>query len=871
MDGKEQDRQQNISAALLAHVDAGKTTLSEAILHKAGVLRKRGRIENGDTVMDTHDIERSRGITVFSAEAHFTVGGKHIFLLDTPGHVDFSAEMERTLSVLDVCVLVISGTDGVQAHTRTLWHLLSLYRIPVFLFVTKMDYARKTKEELMEELTGELGDECISFDPENRTRDEETAMLDEDALREFLDLGSLGEASIRRLIRSRKLFPVFFGSGITEEGVEDFLSAFSAYAPVFRGTREFGALVYKITHDASGNRLAHLRVTGGTLRVRDTLGSDKVSQIRSYIGEKYTVKDSAEAGEIVTVTGLASVQAGEGLGNREGSRETVLEPVMTYAIQLPPGCDPAEVMPKLRLLEEEDPKLHLSYNSFTGEIQAGLMGEVQAEILKSLILERFGISCVLGKGHVLYRETIAGSVEGVGHYEPLRHYAEVHLLLEALPRGSGIELAAACAPNSLDKNWQNLVLQHLSEKLHLGVLTGSPLMDVRITLVSGRAHLKHTEGGDFRQATYRAVRQGLMMAESVLLEPYYRFRLELPETAMSRAVNDIRRKSGYFAPPVYLGGTAVLAGRAPVSELSDYAKDVQAMSGGLGRLELFPDGYDLCHNAEEVIREMHYVPEADAENSPDSVFCAHGAGFLVPWQRVRDYMHLPLRSEQERTLSLKTPVQRAQLPVSDAELEDIMLREFGPIRRPEYGKPSGVQNLPSKKNPDLSDLSRIRPTYLVVDGYNVIFAWKDLRELAENDISSARESLARTLSNYTAYVRCETVLVFDGYRIPGNPGDHFSYDNIRIVYTKERETADLFIERFLAGIPKTERVTVVTSDSLIQLQALRSGVLRVSSAGFLTEVTEVEEKIAEILEKNRTKGRAKIGDLTDIGRLEYEE
>ncbi len=849
----------NTVLGVLAHVDAGKTTLSEGLLFTSGVLRKQGRVDHRDTLLDTHELEKERGITIFSSQASFTVDDRRFTLLDTPGHVDFSAEMERTLSVLDAGILVISGTDGVQAHTRTLWRLLSLYGIPVFIFVTKMDYARFSQEELLAGLADELGDGLVDFTKDTEERDDAIAMCSEEAMQEYLENGAVSTEQIRTLIASRELFPVYFGSGLKLEGLQEFLRGLHDYTELPRYGSRFAARVFKITHDESGNKIAHLKMLGGTLKVKDLIKEtgkeEKVNQIRVYTGERFTSADSGSAGDIIAVTGLSEVRSGDELGEGGMTASPVLEPVMRYAVVLEEGKDPMTVLPLFRRLEEEDPMLKVTWNSYLQEIQVGLMGEVQSEILKSLVYERFGLNIELTRGHVLYRETIKNTVEGVGHYEPLRHYAEVHLILEPLPRGAGLVFTADVSEDLLDRNWQRLVLQHLVEKQHIGVLTGSPITDMKITLSAGRAHLKHTEGGDFRQATYRAVRQGLMSAESVLLEPFYRFRISAPQSDISRVMNDLKAMGGTFFPPVYDGTEAVLSGRAPVSEMNDYQKVLTSFTGGRGRLLQEPDGYDICHNAEEVVRELRYVPEADAENSPDSIFCAHGAGFLVKWDEAPRYMHL------ESTLNAR-PVHKeiVRAPkhniVSDSELEEIMLREFGPIRRKQYGR-----TIAPNKAEETNYVSKPRDFALIVDGYNVIFAWEELKTLASGDIGAARERLIHILSNYSAYKKCETVLVFDGYRVPGNKGEQFDYQSIHVVYTKERESGDLYIERMIGQISRTMDVRVVTSDGMIQLSALRKGVTRISAQEFERIVTETEGEITDLIENARRDGKERIGDI----------
>ena len=858
-------------SGILAHVDAGKTTLSEGILYTAGVRKNLGRVDHGDTAMDSHELERSRGITIFTGEAAFSYGGREWFLLDTPGHVDFSAEMERTLSVLDICILVLSGSAGVQPHTRTLWRLLSLYEIPTFIFVTKMDYARFTEEELCRMISEEFGDECVSFSQDREARDDRIAMTDEDAMQEYLSELAVSDATIRRLINGRKLFPVFFGSGLRLTGITEFLDGLNLYTEEPVCPERFSARVYKITHDDDGNPLAHLKITGGCLKPRDTVvvqGTEqKVSQLRRYTGARFQPVDQAKAGELVVALGLPGLSAGDVLNEEGAVGSPVLEPCMRYSILLPEGVSPLEALPKFRELEKEDPALHISWNSYLKEIQVGLMGEVQAEVLKSLILERFGIDVSIGKGHVLYKETVKGISEGVGHYEPLRHYAEVHLLLRPLPRGSGLKFDSAMSTDDLDKNWQNLILTHLNEKEHLGVLTGSPLTDTRITLVNGAASLKHTEGGDFRQATYRAVRNGLMHAESVLLEPYYRFRLDLPGNVVSRAMNDIRAMHGTFIPPVYGGKYTVLSGRAPVTGLMHYAREVAAYTSGEGRLVLEQDGYDICHNPEEVIREFSYRPEEDLENSPDSVFCAHGAGFFVRWSDVVRYMHLESSLTEKKAEKSLPGRQGSARPATDKELENLLLQEFGPIRRKQYGTAAEIRDYgPAKTTAE-------KKKVLIVDGYNVIFAWEDLRRLSENDIEAARNRLAHLLANYSAFTGVETTLVFDGYRVPGNRGEQYDMDGVHVVFTKERETGDLFIEKMIQGLGKNTEARVVTSDGIIQLSALRKGVLRMSSSEFEREMDETDNAISDLLKRTRRSGHETIGEIlnTELQKIRENE
>ena len=838
---------------ILAHVDAGKTTLAEAILYSSGKLRAPGRVDNGDTLLDTHTLEKERGITIFSSQGVFSYGESEITLLDTPGHIDFSSETERTLQVLDYALLVISGTDGVQSHTKTLWRLLEMYNIPVFIFVTKMDFSTRSREEIMTELQKELKSECVDFTCENRDFVyEHIAMCSESVLEKYLETGKVPDSDISLLIRSRRLYPCFFGSGLKIEGITELLDGIDRYTVQADYPDVFGAKVYKISHDKQGVRQTHLKVTGGSLKVRDSIDTgdaeEKVSQIRIYSGAKYVTSDEVKAGDVCAVTGLNQTRNGQGLGYEMESEEPYLEPVMNYRIVLPAGCDAKMMLPKLKILEEEDPMLRITWNSFLQEIHVGLMGEVQAEILKSLIYDRFDIQVEIDSGCVMYKETIEASVEGVGHYEPLRHYAEVHLILEPLARGRGLEFSTMCSENSLERNWQRLILLHLQEKEHLGVLTGSPITDMKITLVAGRAHLKHTEGGDFRQATYRAVRQGLMQAKSRLLEPYCNFRIEVPFEQLGRAINDIRMRSGTFNSPEDYGEMAVIKGKAPVVTMNGYATEVAAYTSGRGKLVCENAGYDYCHNEEAVIEETKYIPEGDIENSPDSVFCAHGSGFSVKWDKVSEYMHIEacLKKESEYI----PQINKRNFSIDDKELEKIMEREFGPVKY-ELRRPKA----PAKplKAPDSIVLVE-REQYVIVDGYNVIFAWDELREIANDDLESARNALMNILCNYSAFTKNNVVLVFDAYRVAGNNGKRFDYHNIRVAYTKENELCDVYIEKLISKIGKNDRVRVVTSDRLIQLSAVRFGVLRMSAAEFSREIDEVNIRIREFIGETERKG-----------------
>lgn len=842
-----------IVAGILAHVDAGKTTLAEAMLYRTGKLRKIGRVDHGDTALDTHTLERERGITIFASQAVFSTDKIEVTLLDTPGHVDFSSETERTLSVLDYAILVISGLDGVQSHTLTLWKLLKLYNVPTFVFVTKMDFARKSREEIIENLNSELDGEFVDFCDEAAMA-EGLALCSESLMEKYLGGETIDEKEIAKTVKMRQVFPCFFGSGLKLDGIDEFISALEKYTVESEYPEAFGAKVFKISHDPQGVRLTHIKVTGGSVKVREMIGDEKISGIRIYSGAKFTTADEVKSGEICALTGLDKTRNGQGIGFEAAGEKPMLEPVMNYRVVLPPECDADTLLPKLRELEEEDPQLHVTWNSHLKEIHVGLMGEVQAEILKSIVAERFGVKIAIDSGRVMYKETIENTVEGVGHYEPLRHYAEVHLILEPLPRGSGLVLKTDCSEDTLDRNWQRLILMHLGEKQHLGVLTGSPITDMKITLAAGRAHIKHTEGGDFRQATYRAVRQGLMQAKSKLLEPYFSFRLEVPSEQIGRAINDIRMKLGSFDSPEESGGMSVLRGKAPVTELNGYASEVAAYTGGRGRLYCESAGYDDCHNAEKVIAEMNYNPEADLDNTPDSVFCAHGGGFAVKWNKVGEYMHLESCLEKEKPYT--PPVNRRNLHIDDKELEAIMEREFGKPKYELYR--TTARNEEATADIELTE----RKNYVLVDGYNVIFAWDELKSLADTDLGAARERLMEIMCNYSAYTKNNVVLVFDAYKVPGNKGERFDFHNIHVVYTKERELGDVYIEKLISEIGKNDRVRVVTSDNLIQLSAVRFGVLRMSAAEFEREVDSVHAKIGKFLDEIREKNpKTKIDEI----------
>ena len=851
--------QKQIVLGILAHVDSGKTTLSEAMLYRAGAIRKLGRVDHGDAFLDTDSLEKARGITIFSKQALLTAGNTAITLLDTPGHVDFSTETERTLQVLDYAVLVVSGTDGVQSHTETLWRLLRRYHVPTFVFVNKMDLSGMTREQLLSQLNHRLGEGFVDFGTEPAARNEALALCDEQLMEKMLDAGTLTDADIIPAVARRHVFPCWFGAALRLDGVDALLEGLDRYTRPAPALHAFGARVFKVSQDEQGTRLTWLRVTGGELKVKALLTgeadgepwAEKANQLRLYSGAKYTLTEVIGPGQVCAVTGLTHAKPGTGLGAERDSDVPVLEPVLSYQVLLPEGVHAA--LGKLHRLEEEEPQLHVVWNESLGEIHVQLMGEVQLEVLRSLLAERFGLEVSFGPGGILYKETITEPMEGVGHYEPLRHYAEVHLLLEPLPRGSGMQFAADCREEVLDKNWQRLVLTHLEEKQHLGVLTGAPLTDVKITLLTGKAHLKHTEGGDFRQATYRAVRQGLMLAKSQLLEPWYAFRLEVPVENIGRAMSDIQRMEGSFDPPESGTDTATLTGFAPVSTMRSYPMEVVSYTRGRGHLSLTLDGYRPCHNAQEVIAEIGYQPEHDLENPADSVFCAHGAGFVVPWSEVRSHMHVesgwgkakPARPEVQAAPQRRAMAYRATLE-EDAELLKIFERTYGPIKRDPLAAFRPVQKT---ERPDFAaEQWEIAPEYLLVDGYNIIFAWDELNALAKESLDTARHRLMDILCNYQGYQKCVLILVFDAYRVPGSPGAIEQYHNIHVVYTKEAETADMFIERVTHEIGKSRRVRVATSDGMEQVIILGHGALRVSARMFHEEVQNVEKQIRALVQ-----------------------
>lgn len=886
-----------LTIGILAHVDAGKTTLAESILYLTGSIRKLGRVDHQDAFLDTYELERERGITIFSKQAEFRLGEREVTLLDTPGHVDFSAEMERTLQVLDYAILVISGADGVQGHVQTLWRLLKQYEIPVFLFINKMDQPDTNEKALMEELTKRLDEKCINFSGGLETEEakENLAVCDEAVLEHYLESGEIQKEEIINLIAKRKVFPCYFGSALKIQGVEEFLRGIETFTRECAYPEEFGARVFKIARDAQRNRLTYLKITGGSLKVKmllsnekeagegkEELWEEKAEQIRIYSGNSFEAVKEAKAGSVCAVTGLSHTYCGQGLGIEAHTFLPVLEPVLTYKIELPEDCNVHSMLIKLKELEEEEPQLHIVWDERLQEIHAQVMGEVQIEILKRMIWERYQTEVEFGSGKIVYKETIENCVEGVGHFEPLRHYAEVHLKLEPAERGTGLHFFADCSEDLLDRNWQRLVLTHLEERVHKGVLTGSEITDMKITLVSGRAHLKHTEGGDFRQATYRALRQGLKKAKSVLLEPVYEFRLELPADKVGRAMADIQKMYGEFQLADSEGEYSVVTGFAPVSLMRDYQKEVMAYTSGHGRLFCTLKGYMPCHNADEVIEEMNYDSESDLENPTGSVFCAHGAGFIVPWYEVEDYMHLELQTptpkqvEEELPMPKRTPKEaEAYLKEgvqNEEELRAIFERTYGAVKRERQG-----WERVSKRNPNRNSSVRSSETentrkekkreplkeYLLVDGYNIIFAWEDLNELSKINIESARNKLMDRLSNYQGYKKMTLILVFDAYKVKGNPGSVMKYHNIYVVYTKEAETADQYIEKTVHEIGRKYQVTVATSDALEQVIILGQGGNRLSAANLLEEVEAVEAEISKKVKKEAPKEKNYLFDHLD--------
>lgn len=892
--------EKQITMGILAHVDAGKTTLSEGILYTCKAIRKLGRVDHQDAFLDTNTLERNRGITIFSKQAECTLGEFGITFLDTPGHVDFSAEMERTLQVLDYGILVISGADGVQGHTETLWRLLSRYQIPVFLFINKMDQPGTDRETLLVELKEKLDTNCVDFSADQTSEDwkEQVAVCDEQVMEAYLEGEEISRVQIQKMVRERKLFPCYFGSALKLTGVKGFLEDLKLRIRESSYPESFGAKIYKITRDSQGERLSHMKITGGALKVKSVLSNgkpgesgegiwqEKVNQIRIYSGEKYTMVSEVKAGTVCAVTGLTATYPGQGLGSEQASDMPVLEPVLSYRIGLPEEVNVHQALLQLRQLEEEEPLLHIVWNGTLGEIYAQVMGEVQIEILKSLIKERFGMTVTFDEGNIVYKETILEPVEGIGHFEPLRHYAEVHLLLEPGETGSGLTFATDCSEDVLDRNWQRLILTHLEEREHKGVLLGAPITDMKITLLTGRAHIKHTEGGDFRQATYRAVRQGLRKAKSQLLEPYYEFRLEVPSEQVGRSMTDIQKMFGEFDPPKTEGEMTVLTGSAPVVTMRDYQKEVISYTSGRGRLSCTLKGYYPCHNQEEVVEAVGYDPEADLENPTGSVFCAHGAGFVVNWDQVEEYMHVESgwnapagqETKPEKPVTAKNwKEENEKYLATEKELEEIFERTYGPIRKLGEEPPAGrsvkgwkksrrdplegygksTSDYKQKKTPDGEK------EYLLVDGYNIIFAWEDLKELAAVNIDGAREKLMDILCNYQGFKKSTLILVFDAYKVKGNPGSVETYHNIHVVYTKEAETADQYIEKTVHEIGRKYRVTVATSDQLEQVIILGQGGQRMSARELLEDVIEVSHQIRETARQKSSSEKNYLFDHLD--------
>ena len=896
----EKKPEKQITMGILAHVDAGKTTLSEGILYTCKAIRKLGRVDHQDAFLDTNTLERNRGITIFSKQAECTLGEFGMTFLDTPGHVDFSAEMERTLQVLDYAILVISGADGVQGHTETLWRLLSRYQIPVFLFINKMDQPGTDREALLAEVKEKLDANCVEFSADQTDEEwkEQVAVCDEQVMEAYLEGEEISREQIRQMIRERKLFPCYFGSALKMTGVEEFLDDLKLRIRETSYPETFGAKIYKITRDNQGERLTHMKITGGTLKVKSVLSNgrpgetgegiwqEKVNQIRIYSGEKYTMVSEVKAGTVCAVTGLTATYPGQGLGSEQASDMPVLEPVLSYRIGLPTEVNVHQALLQLRQLEEEEPLLHIVWNETLGEIYAQVMGEVQIEILKSLIKERFGMAVTFDEGNIVYKETILEPVEGVGHFEPLRHYAEVHLLLEPGETGSGLTFTTDCSEDVLDRNWQRLILTHLEEREHKGVLIGAPITDMKITLLTGRAHIKHTEGGDFRQATYRAVRQGLRKAKSQLLEPYYEFRLEVPSEQVGRSMTDIQKMLGEFDPPKTEGEMTVLTGSAPVVTMRDYQKEVISYTSGRGRLSCTLKGYYPCHNQEEVVEAVGYDPEADLENPTGSIFCAHGAGFVVNWDQVEEYMHVESgwnapagqETKPEKPVTAKNwKEENEKYLATEKELEEIFERTYGPIRKLGEEPPAGrsvkgwkksrrdplegygksTSDYKQKKTPDGEK------EYLLVDGYNIIFAWEDLKELAAVNIDGAREKLMDILCNYQGFKKSTLILVFDAYKVKGNPGSVETYHNIHVVYTKEAETADQYIEKTVHEIGRKYRVTVATSDQLEQVIILGQGGQRMSARELLEDVIEVSHQIRETARQKSSSEKNYLFDHLD--------
>lgn len=864
----------NVVVGILAHTDSGKTTLSESLLYLSGSIRKYGRVDHGDTFLDTNRLEKSRGITIFSKQAQFRLPDKEITLLDTPGHVDFSAEMERVLQVLDYAILVISGSDGIQGHTQTLWRLLKRYQIPTFLFINKMDQSGTDKELILEEIQRKLSEACIDFGQDKESEEflEQIAMCDEALMEDYLELGYIDRSRIQEAIRARKVYPCYFGSALKQEGVEALLTAMNEDMLCKDYPEEFGARVFKIVRDEQDNRLTYMKITGGNMKVKTLISnikpeqdeksdawSEKIDQIRIYSGSQFNPVNEVQAGMVCAVTGLSKTFCGEGLGIEKEPEIPVLEPVLTYQVKLPPEANVHTMFLQLCQLEEEEPELHIVWDDKLNEIHAQVMGEVQIEILKSLIQERFHVDVEFHSGSIVYKETIDEPVEGIGHFEPLRHYAEVRLLLEPLERGSGLEFVTDCSEDVLDRNWQRLVMTHLEEKKHKGVLTGSEITDMRICLVAGRAHLKHTEGGDFRQATYRAVRQGLKSAKCRLLEPVYEYRLEVPQEMVGRAMTDIQRMCGSFDTPIIEDDMAVLTGTAPVVTMRNYQREVISYTRGHGKIFCTLKGYELCHNEEEVIMEKGYDSESDLDNPTGSVFCSHGAGFVVPWNEVPAYAHVEsgknktVQQQDEQVSPVKERKALLEGVIDQEEIEEIFARTFGNMKKERNGWKRTI-TAPLEEayrgSGRYSTNNKLQE-YLLVDGYNIIFAWEDLNELSKINIDSARDKLMDLMCNYQGYIKCELILVFDAYKVAGGKGEVFDYHNIHVVYTREAETADQYIEKFTHENGKKYDITVATSDRLEQMIIWGAGAKRMSALGLREQMEAIEKEISSRLEQKQ--------------------
>lgn len=856
----ENQQKKHICAALLAHVDAGKTTLSEALLYESGVIRTRGRVDHKDAFLDTSPLERERGITIFSKQACFSYGNMDVTMLDTPGHVDFSSEMERTLQVIDYAVLIISGTDGVQGHTETVWKLLQKYRIPTFFFVNKMDLPGADKAAVLKELQAKLSPYCVDFTEEEELLCENVAMCEETLLETYLEEGTFDlKKEVRRLVSGTLLYPCYFGSALQNEGVEALLEGLESYTKMPEYQKEFAGKVYKITRDDAGQRLTHMKLTGGELKLRDEIeGIGKVNEIRVYSGEKYTLQQEVKAGDICAVPGFTDTYAGQGVGKEADFCANQLAPVCNYQILLPEGTEEAIAWRQLKQLEEEDPNLHLSWQAQTREIFIQPMGEVQLEVIKRMVSERYGMDIAFGSATILYRETIEDTVIGMGHFEPLRHYAEVHLKMEPLPRGSGLQFVTECSEDELDLNWQRLILTHLGEKEFTGVLTGSPITDIKFTLIAGRAHLKHTEGGDFRQATYRAVRQGLRQAKSRLLEPMYQFRMEVPMEQIGRVMSDVGKMHGTFRQQPDDGEMSAIEGICPVASMAGYGTEFAAFTKGRGRMTLSFCGYEPCHNESEVVKNCKYDPDADVENTADSVFCAHGSGFVVPWNEVAKHVHVDTSIKKRQPVKTTTAAPKESSKKNskmseEKELQAIFERTFGPVK-------TRVET-PAKKvikaEPGKTKTKEYKPVYeeeyLLVDGYNIIFAWDELKALAAENLEGARTKLMEIMCNYQGFCGCHLILVLDAYKVKGNPGSVEQFHNISVVYTKEAETADMYIEKTTKEIARKKRVRVATSDGMEQIIILGHGATRISARAFQEEVKRVNDRIAEEVERRTEK------------------